>query len=78
MSADCKYLPGIFLFELFEYFLILKVALLLEFILLKRVGDLQTLSVAPFCLNVACVLAKVIMHSRPDYADADSHTNAFP
>jgi len=44
-----------------------KVAFLLAITSLKRVGDLQALSVAPSCLEFAPFNVKAILHPRPGY-----------
>lgn len=50
-----------------EKVLILKVVLLLAITLLKRVRDLQALSVASSCLEFDPGGVKAILHPRPDY-----------
>jgi hypothetical protein len=53
--------------EVSEKFLSFKVAFLLAITSLKRVGDLQALSVAPSCLEFAPGKVKAILHPRPGY-----------
>lgn len=50
-----------------EKCLTIKVALLIAITSLKRVGDLQDLSVTSSCLDFAPGLVKVILQPRPDY-----------
>ncbi|KAK3560797.1 hypothetical protein QTP86_019493 [Hemibagrus guttatus] len=50
-----------------EKFLTLKMALLLGLASLRRVGDLQALSVAPTCLEFAPDMSKAILHPRAGY-----------
>ncbi|KAK3530888.1 hypothetical protein QTP70_004404 [Hemibagrus guttatus] len=50
-----------------EKFLTLKMALLLALASLRRVGDLQALSVAPTCLEFAPDMSKAILHPRAGY-----------
>ena len=50
-----------------EKFLTLKSALLLALASLRRVGDLQALSIAPACLEFAPGMSKAILHPRPGY-----------
>ncbi|KAK3554923.1 hypothetical protein QTP86_001512 [Hemibagrus guttatus] len=51
-----------------EKFLTLKTALLLALDSLRRLGDLQALSVAPTCLEFAPGMSKAILHPRAGYA----------
>ncbi|KAK3557759.1 hypothetical protein QTP86_000290 [Hemibagrus guttatus] len=48
-------------------FLTLKTALLLALASLRRVGDLQALSVAPTCLEFAPGMSQAIVHPRAGY-----------
>ncbi len=48
-------------------FLTLKALFLLAISSLKRIGDLQTLSVAPSCLEFSPVIVKAFLHPRPGY-----------
>ncbi len=50
-----------------ERFLTLKVSLLLALTSLKRVGDLQALSVSEMCMDFALGLVKVTLWPRPGY-----------
>ncbi|KAK3572795.1 hypothetical protein QTP86_007402 [Hemibagrus guttatus] len=50
-----------------EKFLTLEMALLLALASLRWVGDLQTLSVAPTCLEFALGMSKAILHPRAGY-----------
>lgn len=50
-----------------EKFLTLKTAFLLAITSLKRVGDLQALSVSPLCLEFAPGMMKAFLHPRPGY-----------
>jgi len=50
-----------------ENFLTLKTAFLLAITSLKRVGDLQALSVSPLCLEFAPGMVKAFLHPRPGY-----------
>ena len=50
-----------------EKFLSFKVAFLLAITSLKRVGDLQALSVAPSCLEFSPGRVRAILHPRPGY-----------
>ncbi|KAK2866765.1 hypothetical protein Q7C36_002821, partial [Tachysurus vachellii] len=50
-----------------EKFLTLKSALLLALASLRRVGDLQALSIAPTCLEFSPGMSKAILHPRPGY-----------
>ncbi|KAK3550964.1 hypothetical protein QTP70_011471 [Hemibagrus guttatus] len=50
-----------------EKFLTLKTALLLALASLRRVGDLQAMSVAPACLEFAPGMSKAILHPRAGY-----------
>ncbi len=50
-----------------ERILTLKVTLLLALMSLKRVGDLQALSVSEMCMDFAPGLVKVTLRSRPGY-----------
>jgi hypothetical protein len=47
--------------------LTLKTVLLLALSSLKRVGDLQALSISPSCMDFAPGLVKVLLRPRPDY-----------
>ncbi|XP_053539791.1 uncharacterized protein LOC128634035, partial [Ictalurus punctatus] len=58
--------------------LTLKVALLLSLTSLKRVGDLQALSVAPSCLDFAPGLAMAFLYLRPDYIPKVPTSAAHP
>ncbi|XDV48415.1 hypothetical protein PO909_017827 [Leuciscus waleckii] len=53
--------------EVSEKCVSLKVAFLLAITSLKRVGDLQALSIAPSCLEFAPGRVRVILHPRPGY-----------
>ncbi len=48
-------------------FLTLKMFFLMAITYLKRVGDLQALSILPSCLDFAPGLVKVILHPHPNY-----------
>ncbi len=48
-------------------FLTLKTLFLLAISSLKRIGDLQALSVAPSCLEFAPDMVKAFLHPRPGY-----------
>ncbi len=48
-------------------FLTLKMFFLMAITSLKRVGDLQALSISPSCLDFAPGLTKVILHPHPNY-----------
>ncbi len=50
-----------------ERILTLKVTLLLALMSLKRVGDLQALSVSEMCMDFAPGLVKVTLQPRPGY-----------
>ncbi len=50
-----------------EWILTLKVTLLLALTSLKRVGDLQALSVSEMCMDFALGLVKVTLRPRPGY-----------
>ncbi len=50
-----------------ERILTLKVTLLLALMSLKRVGDLQALSVSEMCMDFAPGLVKVTLRPRPGY-----------
>ncbi len=50
-----------------EWILTLKVTLLLALTSLKRVGDLQALSVSEMCMDFAAGLVKVTLRPRPGY-----------
>ncbi len=50
-----------------EWILTLKVTLLLALTSLKRVGDLQALSVSGMCMDFAAGLVKVTLRPRPGY-----------
>ncbi|XDV45554.1 hypothetical protein PO909_013639 [Leuciscus waleckii] len=50
-----------------EKFLTLKALFLLAISSLKRIGDLQALSVAPSCLEFAPGMVKAFLHPRPGY-----------
>ncbi len=45
----------------------LKALFLLAISCLKRIGDLQALSVAPSCLEFALSMVKAFLHPRPGY-----------
>ncbi len=53
--------------EVLDKFLTLKALFLLAISSLKRIGDLQTLSVAPSCLEFALGMVKAFLHPRPGY-----------
>ncbi|CAM4711693.1 unnamed protein product [Leuciscus chuanchicus] len=53
--------------EVPEKFLTLKALFLLAISSLKRIGDLQALSVAPSCLEFAPGMVKAFLHPRPGY-----------
>ncbi|CAM4555428.1 unnamed protein product [Leuciscus chuanchicus] len=53
--------------EVPEKFLTLKAIFLLAISSLKRIGDLQALSVAPSCLEFAPGMVKAFLHPRPGY-----------
>ncbi len=53
--------------EVLATFLTLKALFLLAISSLKRIGDLQALSVAPSCLEFAPGMVKAFLHPRPDY-----------
>ncbi len=70
-----------------ERILTLKVTLLLALTSLKRVGDLQALSVSEMCMDFAPGLVKVTLRSRPGYIPqglvhivslSGGHTSLFP
>ncbi len=70
-----------------ERILTLKVTLLLALTSLKRVGDLQALSVSEMCMDFAPVLVKMTLRPRPGYAPkvfirivslSGGHTSLFP
>ncbi len=48
-------------------FLTLKMFFLMAITSLKRIGDLQALSISPSCLDFAPGLVKVILHPHPNY-----------
>ncbi len=48
-------------------FLTLKALFLLAISSLKRIGDLQALSVAPSCLEFAPGMVKAFLHPKPGY-----------
>ncbi len=48
-------------------FLTLKMFFLMAITSLKRIGDLQALSISPSCLDFAPGLVKVILHHHPNY-----------
>ncbi|XP_067257251.1 uncharacterized protein [Chanodichthys erythropterus] len=53
--------------EVSDKFLTLKTIFLLAVSSLKRIGDLQALSVAPSCLEFAPGMVKAFLHTRPGY-----------
>ncbi|XP_067258622.1 uncharacterized protein [Chanodichthys erythropterus] len=53
--------------EVSDKFLTLKTIFLLAVSSLKRIGDLQALSVAPSCLEFASGMVKAFLHTRPGY-----------
>ncbi len=53
--------------EVPDKFLTLKALFLLAISSLKRIGDLQALSVAPSCLEFAPGMVKAFLHPRPGY-----------
>ncbi len=53
--------------EVLAKFLTLKALFLLAISSLKRIGDLQALSVAPSCLEFATGMVKAFLHPRPGY-----------
>ncbi len=71
-----------------ERILTLKVTLLFWFLTsLKRVGDLQTLSVSEMCMDFAPGLVRVTLRPRPDYVPkvfirivsrSGGHASLFP
>ncbi len=48
-------------------FLTLKMVFLMAIASLKRIEDLQALSISPSCLDFAPGLVKVILHPHPNY-----------
>ncbi len=53
--------------EVPDKFLTLKALFLLAISSLKRIGDLQALSVSPSCLEFAPGMVKAFLHARPGY-----------
>lgn len=50
-----------------EKFITLKTIFLLAISSLKRIGDIQTLSITPSCLEFALGMVKAFLHPRPGY-----------
>ncbi|KAI2667001.1 Non-reducing polyketide synthase PKS8-1 [Labeo rohita] len=58
--------------------LTLKMVFLMAITSLKRIGDMQALSISPSCLDFAPGMVKVILHPHPDYLPKVPFSAAHP